>query len=50
MTYANHGDTENTEDAQSFFLGTQKKDLRVAFVHSVPQWLAYVSPAHLENL
>ena len=44
-TYANHRDTEDTEDAQSSCFGEPKEDLRVAFVFSVSSWLAYVAYA-----
>lgn len=43
MTYANHKDTENTENAQSIYWGTHKDDLCVASVFSVTPWLAYVN-------
>jgi hypothetical protein len=42
MTYANHGDTEGTEDAQNSHKGIHKEDLCVASVLSVTLWLAYV--------
>jgi len=42
MTYANHGDTEGTEDAQKRYWGIHKEDVRVASVLSVTPWLAYV--------
>ena len=43
MTYANHGVTENTENAQRGYWGTHKNDLCAASVSSVTPWLAYVT-------
>lgn len=40
-TYANHGGTKDTENAQSVFGSFKKNDLRASFVFFVALWLTY---------